>query len=264
MILVERIIALPQIVFGYMVFRFAMEYGLRIGEVRAIMKDAVKDGRISIKRAFSDNDLRESTKTGDVRAYDLTPYAKEIIDALPAHFSPFVFVREDGKPYTNKNLNAIWRAACEKAGIRIKLYNAARHSLGCQLLDEGKDLSFVQEVLGHRQQEMTRRYARRTAKHVGNVLADRRRVVQLDDIRERKKLVTEISGNNNNNISYLMVEAAGVEPASGNLPLHFLRTYLLFWVSLLMAPGSRILQSLSCLDFRPSLPRRERSVILPV
>lgn len=168
------------------VFRFAMEYGLRIGEVRAIMKDAVKDGRISIKRAFSDNELRESTKTGDVRAYDLTPYAKKIIDELPAHFGPFVFVREDGKPYTNKNLNAIWQAACKQAGIRIKLYNAARHSLGCQLLDEGKDLSFVQEVLGHRRQEMTRRYARRTAKHVGNVLADRRRVVQLDDMRERK------------------------------------------------------------------------------
>lgn len=91
----------------------------------------------------------------DVRAYDLTPYAKEFIDALPAHFSPCVFVRDDGKPYTNKNLNAIWRAACEKAGIRIKLYNADRHSLGCQLLDEGKDLSFVQEVLGHRRQEMT-------------------------------------------------------------------------------------------------------------
>jgi hypothetical protein len=27
---------------------------------------------------------------------------------------------------------------------------------------------------------------------------------------------------------YELVEAAGVEPASGNLPLHFLRTYLLF------------------------------------
>ena len=74
----------------------------------------------------------------------------------------------------------------KQAGIRIKFYNAARHSPGCQLLDEGKDLSFVQEVLGHRRPEMTRRYARRTAKHIGNVLADRRRVVQLDDIGERK------------------------------------------------------------------------------
>jgi hypothetical protein len=58
------------------------------------------------------------------------------------------------------------------------------------LLDEGKDLSFVQEVLGHRRPEMTRKYARRTANHIGNVFADRRRVVQLEDVREGKKLVT--------------------------------------------------------------------------
>ena len=51
----------------------------------------------------------------------------------------------------------------------------------------------------------------------------------------------------------IMVEAAGVEPASGNLPLHFLRTYLLFWISLLRAPGSRIPPSLSCKLFA-SLP----------
>ncbi|MCX5837261.1 MAG: tyrosine-type recombinase/integrase [Deltaproteobacteria bacterium] len=77
-----------------------------------------------------------------------------------------------------------------RPGIGIKLPNAARHPLGCQLMGEGDDLSMVQKVLGHRRQEMTRRYARRTAKHVGNILADRRWVVQLDDIRE-KKLVTE-------------------------------------------------------------------------
>jgi len=44
-----------------------------------------------------------------------------------------------------------------------------RHSLGCQLLDEGHDLSLVQEVLGHRRQEMTRRYEKRTAKKIGQV-----------------------------------------------------------------------------------------------
>jgi len=53
----------------------------------------------------------------------------------------------------------------------------------------------------------------------------------------------------------LMVEAAGVEPASGNLPLHFLRTYLLFWVSLSKAPGSRIPRSLSCIRFSPLSPQ---------
>ncbi len=161
------------------IFRFAMEYGPRIGEVRAIKKDAVKNGKVYIKRAFSDNDLNEKTKTGEVGELELTPYAKEILDNLPKHTGPFLFVREDGKPYTNKNLNKVWHEACGKAGIRIKLYNAVRHSLGCQLLDEGKDESFVQAVLRHKTSEMTKRYAKRTSKRIGQVLSMRRPGYQM-------------------------------------------------------------------------------------
>jgi integrase len=159
------------------IFRFAMEYGLRVGEVRALKRDAIKGGKVYIKRAFSDNDLRETTKTGEIRAYDLTPAAKEIIDELIGNtvISPFLFTREDGKPYTNKNLNRIWHEAGKKAGVEIKLYNAIRHSLGCQLLDEGNDLSLVQEILGHKNASMTRRYAKRTAKKIGQVLSMRRK-----------------------------------------------------------------------------------------
>lgn len=155
------------------IFRFSMEYGIRVGEARAIKRDAIKNGRIYIKRAFAENELNEKTKTGDIRNPELTPYAKEIIDGQK-HLSEFLFVRTDGKPYTNKNLNKIWHEAEEKAGIRIKLYNAIRHSLGCQLLDEGQDLSTVQELLGHKNASMTRRYAKRTSKKLGQILTMRR------------------------------------------------------------------------------------------
>lgn len=156
------------------IFRIAMEYGLRIGEARALKKDSIRNGKIFIERTFSENELRETTKTGRIRQPDLTPYAKEIIDSLPQHFGPFLFVRSDGKPYTNKNLNKIWHKAEEKAGIKLKLYNSVRHSVGCQLLDEGHDIGFVQELLGHTTSEMTRRYARRTSKKIGQVLTMRR------------------------------------------------------------------------------------------
>lgn len=155
------------------VFKFAMEYGVRVGEIRALKPDALKDGKVYIRRAFSDNDLRERTKTGDRRSPELTPYAKEVL-ASRKYIGEFVFVRDDGKPYTNKNLNRIWHEAEEKAGIHIKLYNAIRHSLGCQLLDEGQDLSTVQEILGHARPEMTQRYAKRTAKRIGQILTMRR------------------------------------------------------------------------------------------
>lgn len=155
------------------IFRFAMEYGLRIGEVCAIQPDAISDGKVTIRRAFSGNILNEKTKTGAIRSFELTPYAQSILNGLP-RIGPFVFIRQDGRPYNNEILNRIWHEAEKASGIRIKLYNAVRHSLGCQLLDEGHDMSFVQQVLGHRKQEMTQRYAKRTAKRVGKILSMRR------------------------------------------------------------------------------------------
>ena len=160
------------------IFRIAMEYGLRVGEVRAIKRDCVTDKEIIIKRAFSDNDLVERTKTKRIRKYELTEYAKSVLESLPPRFS-FIFVRHDGEPYTNKDLNKLWHSACKAANTEIKLYNAIRHSLGCQLLDEGKDLSFVQEVLGHSRSDMTRRYAKRSSSVIRSEL-DKRRVVYLD------------------------------------------------------------------------------------
>ena len=153
-------------------------------------RDAIKDGKVYIRRAFSENELRERTKTGDIRNPTITPYAQEIIDSL-TYLGPFLFVRHDGKPYTNKNLNTIWWEACEKAGMRIKLYNAIRHSLGCQLLDEGHDLSLVQEVLGHKRPEMTRRYAKRTAKKIGQVLSMRRQSSSTSPVQNQDIIIND-------------------------------------------------------------------------
>lgn len=155
------------------IFAFGMEYGLRVGEVRAIQKDCIRNGRVYIERAFSDNILK-STKTGLVRYYDLTEYAQDILDSLERHLGPFVFVREDGKPYTNKNLNKIWHDAEQKTGIKIKLQNAMRHSLGCQLVDMGHDIYHVADQLGHTDVRTTRRYAVRSRKILTKALEDRR------------------------------------------------------------------------------------------
>jgi len=46
-----------------------------------------------------------------------------------------------------------------------------------------------------------------------------------------------------------MVEAAGVEPASENIPLQFLRTYPLFWHSHPVTPKGRLYRLLSRVDF---------------
>ena len=161
------------------IYQFMMEYGLRPGEARALMKDCVTDEEIIIKRAFSDNLLRETTKTGRIRKYGITPYMRKVLDSIPGNLTEFVFIREDGKPYTSKNLNAIWHKACKNASIEIKLYNAVRHSLGCQMLDQGTELDLVRDILGHTRSDMTRRYARRSSEVVTQALIDRRRIIPM-------------------------------------------------------------------------------------
>lgn len=159
------------------IFAIGMEYGLRTQEVRALQKDCIVDGEITIRRKFEVNKLIDDTKTGEkgMRSMAITSYCQEILDNLPRNLSPFVFVREDGKPYTNKNLNTIWNVACKKVGMKIKLQNALRHSLGCQLLDQGETIETVRQILGHTRVEMTMRYTRRRIAPSANAALERRR-----------------------------------------------------------------------------------------
>jgi len=161
-----------------------MEYGLRPGEARALKWDCISEDEIMIKRAFSENQLVGCTKTGKVRKYGITPYVRDVLKTIVRSISGFVFIREDGKPYTSKNLNKVWHEACGRVGIKIKMYNAVRHSLGCQLLDEGKELELVRDILGHTRSDMTRRYAKRSSEVITSVLSDRRKIVPIRDIKK--------------------------------------------------------------------------------
>lgn len=157
------------------IFRLMQEYGVRPGEARALMKDCLRHGYVTITRAFSENLLRETTKTGRTRKYKITQYFQEILDSIPTHQSDFVFVRDDGKPYTSKSLNGIWHKALKDANMReIRLYNGTRHSLAFQLLEQGEELSLVQEQLGHANIGMTRRYATRPKERLAEALNRRR------------------------------------------------------------------------------------------
>jgi len=159
------------------IFAFMMDNGTRVGEARALQKDCIKKDYLEIKRVFSDNDLKLCSDNKKGGVIGITDYTRGILDALPQHLGPFVFVRKDGEPYTNKNLNTIWRDACKKVGIEIKLYNAVRHSLGCQLLDQGEDIGLVKQQLRHTNIKMTERYAERSNKTVTAALNRRRSTV---------------------------------------------------------------------------------------
>ena len=159
------------------IFEFAMEYGLRIGEVCALQWDCITDTEIIIKRTMSDGKLRECTKTGRTRTFGLTDTASQIINKVRREgIRDFVFSRDErGTPYSWKSVTLCWRRACKSVGISINLYNGIRHSLGGQLMDSGVELEMVRDILGHTSTNMTRRYAKRSVPVMTRILEFRGR-----------------------------------------------------------------------------------------
>lgn len=171
------------------VFEFAMEYGLRIGEVCALQWDCVTDTEITIRRTMSNGELRNATKTGKSRVFGLTARGAEIIAQfkhlkVEGCISPYVFVTTRNKPYSWKILTLAWRKACKAAGISINLYNGIRHSLGGQLMDAGVELEMVRDILGHTNSDMTRRYAKRSVPVMTKILEFRGKEQPMKEAKE--------------------------------------------------------------------------------
>lgn len=163
------------------IFRFGMEFGLRIGEIRALKKDAIDGSHLIVKRSFSQWELRETTKTKRIRRLPLTTRAREILKNNPRSFSEYLFTFDGKTPYYERKLREIWKDACQKAGVTIHLKNAVRHSLGCQLLDADVEIEMVRDIYGHTTSDMTRRYAKRTSKKLLEALEKRGQVYSLTD-----------------------------------------------------------------------------------
>ena len=163
------------------IFAFAMEFGLRIGEVRALKKDAIEEGHLIVRRSLSEWELRETTKTKRIRRLPLTTRAREILKNAPLSFSEYVFTLDGRRPYYERKMREIWKDACAKVGITIHQKNAIRHSLGCQLLDDGVDLEMVRDIYGHTSTDMTRKYVKRTPKSMLEALESRGKIISFTE-----------------------------------------------------------------------------------
>jgi integrase len=169
------------------IFIVMMEYGVRPQEATALKWDCVTADKIIFKRSHSEYRLRETTKTGAIREERLTTRAKEAIDGL-ARDSVWVFTKNERRShYDSKALNRIWKDACLAADVSIGLYEAVRHSLGCQLADSGYSIDFIQDVYKHTSIKTTRRYAKRQRAMIGEALERRGQVIEFKQQEGKEK-----------------------------------------------------------------------------
>jgi len=80
------------------------------------------------------------------------------------HPDNFLFEGAEGSQYSVRNIQAIFRRAVKRAGIRKKVsVHSLRHSFATLLLDQGTDIRYIQDLLGHKHLSSTQIYT-----HISN------------------------------------------------------------------------------------------------
>ena len=79
-----------------------------------------------------------------------------------AHYNSKEWLFEGARPgrhISTRTVQAIFKHACEKAGIKKEVSaHSLRHSFATHLLESGIDLRYIQEILGHKSSKTTEIY----------------------------------------------------------------------------------------------------------
>jgi len=127
--------------------------GLRISEIVSLkIRDIDSDRMVITVR---------SGKGKKDRQVGLSP---RLLDTLREYFKKYrpkdyLFEGMDGGPYAVRSLQEVFKAAKERSGnLKKGGIHSLRHSYATHLLEEGTDIRFIQELLGHNSLTTTHRY----------------------------------------------------------------------------------------------------------
>ena len=159
---------------------FTARQMVRPSETRALFWDDLdlRHDRVVIRRHFSLNELRVTTKSKRIKILPLDSEVKEAIQKIPPFIMrgsngesvqcPFVFQKK-GRPYSESYARKLWNRITSDMGIKISFYQGTRHSSATEAVNRvGMDR--VQEFLGHTRSTMTKRYAKMNAEGLKPVL----------------------------------------------------------------------------------------------
>jgi integrase len=137
---------------------FALSTGCRLGEAMSVQwKNVDRENRVwRIPAANS--------KSGKLRSVPLSDSALDVLEEIGTEGKyAFVFTNlETGTRYVH--ITHTWHRLRAKAGLPWLRYHDLRHSFASMLVNAGRSLYEVQQVLGHADSRVTQRYAHLSSK----------------------------------------------------------------------------------------------------
>ena len=91
----------------------------------------------------------------------LSPKTLNLLREYYKEYKPkeYIFEGQSGGKYSPKSVQTLFKASLKKAGIKKKAtVYTLRHSFATHLLDDGTDIRYIQELLGHKRLETTQIY----------------------------------------------------------------------------------------------------------
>lgn len=139
--------------------------GLRISELVHLRLRDIDSQRMQIRV--------EQAKGKKDRYTILSPKLLEILKTYVTEYKPAKYLFEGpitGSQYSTSNIQAIFRNAVNKAGIKKRVtVHTLRHSFATHLLESGIDLRYIQNLLGHESSKTTEIYTHITTKRFDQI-----------------------------------------------------------------------------------------------
>jgi len=126
------------------IFTLCYSAGLRISEILNIKISDIDSDRMQIRI--------EQAKGKKDRYSILAPNVLELLRNYVRAYTPkkYLFEGQNGGKYSSSSVQQLMRKHRKKANIRKKATpHTLRHSFATHLLDNGTDIRFIQELLGH-------------------------------------------------------------------------------------------------------------------
>lgn len=141
--------------------RLASMTGMRLGEIRGLLRDNVFEDYILVEHSYSNREKLKSTKNGKSRKVPIPPELAETLRSVPNN-GPYVFSYNGDIPLWGTTIEYKLREHLKECKIDAEglglSFHSFRHFFNTQLIAADINQHKIQAVIGHSSIAMTSRY----------------------------------------------------------------------------------------------------------